>query len=132
MVIRIKKSPHLVFYCLMSLLASLLFVKFALGFNIPKIALTAVIVLIAILGDRNELLAVSLSCIPLHEAVDFYVALFACTVCLMAKSFRSVKVGPPVALCGVIILWEVLHIFEVGFNCFYLNFNNRLDTEQFK
>lgn len=116
MVIRIKKSSHLLFGFLVILLVTLLFVRYAFSVDIPKNLITCIILAIAALGSRDEILAISLCCIPMHEAVDFYIALAICAVALAIKTFRSIRIGVPVILCLAIILWELSHSFLPGFD----------------
>jgi hypothetical protein len=84
--------------------------------DIPSIILTAVIMAIAVSGNRDEILAISFCCIPLHEAVDFYISLTVCAICLIWKSFRTVKIGLPIILFAVMVCWELLHCFSLEIN----------------
>ena len=78
--------------------------------------LTAIIVAIALFGSQEEILAISLCCIPLHEAIDFYVVLVACALLLIVKANRTIKFGPSMFVCFFVIAWELLHtlIIEVS------------------
>ena len=114
MVIRIKKSSHLTFACLTTLLMGLVFVRYAFGINIPGILLTAVIIAIAAIGDRDEIIAISMCCIPLHEAIDFYISLAFCAMILAIKCYDRIRIGFIAILCVVMIIWELLHFFSPG------------------
>lgn len=120
MVIQIKKNSHLGFICLVALLVALLFVRYAFMIDIPSILLTAVIMVIAVSGNRDEVLAISFCCIPLHEAVDFYISLTVCALCLIWKGFRKVRIGLPIILFATITCWELLHCFSVELNLVHL------------
>lgn len=115
MIIRIKKESHFGFACLLTLLILMLFVRYSLGIEIPRIFLTLVIIAIAFIGTQDEVLAISLSCIPLHEAIDFYVALVACAGILIVKSNRAIKFGVSILLGISLVALELLHMltFEV-------------------
>jgi len=111
MVIRLKNNSHKAFLLLITLLISLVFVRYTFSIDIPKLFLTLVILLVALLGNRDEILAIALCCIPLHEAVDFYISIAICTVIWTVKSFRNVKIRFPFILCLAIISWELMHFF---------------------
>ena len=114
MVVRIKKSSHLVFACLTVLLIGLVFVRYAFSINIPGILLTAVIIAIAALGDRDEIIAISMCCIPLHEAIDFYISLAFCAMILAIKCYDRIRIGFLSILCIIMVIWELLHFFSPG------------------
>jgi len=116
MVIRLKNNSHKAFLLLITLLISLVFVRYTFSIDIPKLFLTLVILLVALLGNRDEILAIALCCIPLHEAVDFYISIAICTVIWTVKSFRNVKIRFPFILCLAIISWELMHFFIKGFD----------------
>lgn len=118
MILRIhkRKWDHFRFSVLFCLLAALLLIRYGLQLGIPRIALTAVIALIAFFGDRNEILAIALCCIPMHEMVDFSYALSACAGLFVMKNYSSVRVNLSVILVLFIILWELLHCLEPNFS----------------
>lgn len=116
MVLQIKKNSHLPFGCLLSLLIALVLVRYSFSIDIPGILLTAVIMIVAAIGDRDEILAISFCCIPLHEAIDFYIALVVCATFWLLKNYRSIRIGFPIVLCAVIVIWEIMHFFLKGFS----------------
>lgn len=111
MVIRIKKGSHLRFHCLFALLVGLLLVRYSFGIDIPRIILTSIIIASAFMGNRDEILAILLCCISLHEAIDFYIAIFACIMILFIKNHSCVKIKIFIASGLLMILWELLHCF---------------------
>lgn len=112
MVIRIKKSSHVGFISLLTLLSALLFLRYSFNIEIPRIILTAVIIVIALIGSPNEILAISLCCIPLHEAIDFYIALVACAIVLVVKTSRLMRSSIAIILGVTVVLWEALHCLQ--------------------
>ncbi len=111
MVIRIRKGSHIVFGCLLVFLITLLIARYSFNMDIPRIILTSIVILISIFGNYNEILAILFCCIPFHEAIDFYIALFACIVILIVKNHRLVEVKISI-VCGIVMLfWELLHFF---------------------
>ena len=81
------------FICLLGVLLTALAIRYAFQINIPRILLTILIFLIALLGDRNEIIALIICCIPLHEAVNLFYSLVGCVCVYLIKFHRSIRVG---------------------------------------
>ena len=113
---RIKKENHGVFSCLVTLLILLLFTRYSFNVDIPRVVLTSVVIAIAVIGTKDEILAISLCCIPLHEAIDFYIALIACAVMLIAKNPRLMKSKVFIILGLFVVFWELLHCVSIDFS----------------
>lgn len=111
-----KRWEHVRFYSLLCVLAVLLFVRYGLERDIPRIILTGTIAVIALLGNRNEILAIAMCCIPLHEAVDFFYAVVACAGVYILKYHRDIQIGVGVILTLIMIIWELLHCFTADFS----------------
>ena len=109
-------EKHTRFYILLSCLLVLLMIRYGLQIGIPRAVLTAIIALIAVSGSRNEILAIAMCCIPLHEAVDFFYVLVACAGAYVIKNNKKVRINLGVCLTLLIILWELLHCFDPGFS----------------
>ncbi len=116
MVTQIKKRSKFLFTCFLAILIAATITRYAFGIEVPRILLTLIIIAAAFFGDRNETIAISFCCIPLHEAVDFYIALVACAVIWLAKNIGSIRIGIPVLVCVVMIVWEISHFFLPGFD----------------
>jgi len=69
-----------------------------------------------VLGNRNEILAIAMCCIPLHEAVDFFYAVVACAGVYVLKYPREIRISLRVVLVLIMICWELLHCFTVDFS----------------
>lgn len=115
----VKINKRIAFYILMTVLILLVLARYAFFMDIPRLVITGIIVMIALMGDRNEILAIAMCCIPLHEAVDFYTAIAICGALLIVKTLSSVRVGASVILVITMIVWELLH-------CLLINFDLRL------
>ncbi len=85
------------------------FGRYSFDLNIPQFILTSVVLFIALIGDKNEVLAISMCCIPLHSIIDFYLAIGICVIMYIFKNIRTLKVGPAITLGIIMVLWEVLH-----------------------
>lgn len=118
MILRIQKSTreHSRFYVLLTCLMMLLMIRYGLQIGIPRIVLTGTVALIALMSDRDEILAIAIACIPLHEAVDFFIALVACAGVFVLKHYRSFRINISVCLVLLLIVWELLHCFTPAFS----------------
>lgn len=118
MILRIhkQKREHIRFYTLILALIVLLFARYGLEIGIPRIVLTGTIALIAVLGNRNEIMAIAMCCIPLHEAVDFFYAVVACSGVYVLKYHREIRINLGVILVMAMICWELLHDFSADFS----------------
>ena len=112
----LTKKSRKRFWCLLGLLLLLIMVRYGFQTDIPRVAFLLVIGLIAIFGDRDEILAMLMCCIPLHESVDFFYAVVLCTVVYVCKQFHKLRLETNVMLVVLIVLWELLHCFGTSFS----------------
>lgn len=113
---RIRRESHTRFWMLLSLLLLLVAVRYSLQVDIPRAVYLVVIVLICLLGDQDEIIAMLMCCIPLHESVDFFYALVFCTAIYIFKSRISIRLNLSVILIFAMIIWELLHCFMSDFS----------------
>ncbi len=73
--------------------------------------LTVIVIAMGMVGNQNETLAIAMGCIPLHQAIDFYIAIVMLAVILILKSIRQIRIGIPVFLVILMVVWELLHCF---------------------
>ena len=111
-----KKRTHIQFGCLLCILLLLIMVRYAFQIDIPRIIFLLIIAMIAIFGDRNEIIAMCICCIPLHESIDFYYALVICMVVYVFKYHRSFSFGANLVLFLIVMSWELLHCFSTSFH----------------
>ncbi len=112
----LPKKSHLVFWGLLGGLILLITVRYAFQVDIPRALFLLVIGLIVLLGDQNEIVAMILCCIPLHESIDFYYALVLCTAVYVFKYSRHIRLGTNVLLVLLCIVWELLHCMRSSFS----------------
>lgn len=110
------KRSHLRFGLLLGLLLTLILVRYAFQIDIPRIVLLAVIALTALLGDKNEIIALCIAFIPMHESIDFYFALVICMAVYILRYFREFRIGYAVLLVFVVCIWEALHCLQTTFD----------------
>ena len=108
-------EKHGRFYILLACLLVLLITRYGFQIDIPRIVLTAIIAIIALLGDRDEILAITMCCIPLHGAVDFHYALMACSLFFVLKYPDGFRINLVVCIVLLSIMWELLHCFTSDF-----------------
>lgn len=113
-----KQTPnaHRRFYLLLSLLLSLVLVRYAMQIPIPRAIFLPVIALICLLGDRDEIIALTMCCIPLHESIDFFYALVFIMAIYLFKNRRTVKIQLALILVLGMVVWELLHCLKSGFS----------------
>lgn len=115
MKIDLTKKGRKRFWCLLGLLLLLIMVRYGFQTDIPRVVFLLVIGLIAILGDRDEIIAMLMCCIPLHESVDFFYAVVICTVAYVCKQFHKLRLKANVILVVLILVWELLHCLGTSF-----------------
>ena len=111
-----EKKSHKRFGWLLGLLIFLIMVRYALQIDIPRVVFLGIIGMIALLGDRDEIVAMCICCIPMHESIDFFYSIVICAAVYVLKFFRSLRIGTSVPLVLLIIGWELLHCFRTSFN----------------
>ena len=89
----------------------LMMLRYSFSILIPRILLTALVAVMAMIGGKNENVAVLMSLIPLHNAVDFYIALMLCIAVFAVKYYSDMRIGNFVVLAGIMIAWELLHCY---------------------
>lgn len=112
----VMKKDRRRFWCLLGLLLLLTMVRYALQIDIPRFVFLVVIGVIAIFGDRDEIIAMCICCIPLHESIDFFYALVICVGVYIVKFFRQIRLGTNLVLVLLIMAWELLHCFRTQFD----------------
>lgn len=117
-----KQSGHVRFYILLAMLLGLAFVRYSLQIGIPRELLMVMAVLIAMTGSRDEIIAVCLCCIPLHESLNLYYTLILCILVYAVKFPQDLRINPTIIPILLLVVWELLHCFGedfsiVGFIC---------------
>lgn len=111
-----KQRGRVWFWCLLALLLTLCFVRYALQVNFPQIILLGLAVLIAFLGNRDEIIAICICCIPLHTSFNYAYAVLLGIVIYAVKYAHTIKLNTTIILVVLIFLWELLHCFGESFS----------------
>ena len=104
-----KPKGRLRFYGLLWILMALIITRYSFMIDVPRLAFLGIILLIVATGDRNEIIAMCMCCIPLHASVDFYYAVVVCVVGYVLKYPGTIRINMSLLPVLVIIIWELLH-----------------------
>ena len=110
------KNKHTGFYVLVAILMVLTLAKYAFLLNIHKLILTFIVILMSFLGDKDEIFATIMCCIPLHNSINFYVATSVCSVVLVFKYLNEFRFKGHIILVLSMIIWELLHCLDGNFD----------------
>lgn len=113
---KIKLSKKRIVYVLFSFLLLMVFMRYGLQINIPREILLAVATSILILGDTNELIAICISCIPLHTSLDYLYVLLIGIAIFVIKNAKKIKIDMISIVILLIIIWEIMHGFMGTFS----------------
>ena len=114
--IRKYSNNHKRFYLLLGALLALIFVRYAFLIDIPRMIFVGVIVCMSLLADKDELLALYVCCIPLHESIDLFFSLAFITAIFVFKWFKEIRLHLDVFIIWIMILWELLHCLWQDFS----------------
>ncbi len=111
-----KEQSYARFWAFLALLSAMVFVRYGLQINIPRVFALVPIVAIAILGNQTEVMAICMCLIPLHESLDFYYALVLVAAIYAVRFYQRIKINASFFLMLVIVAWELLHCFVTDFS----------------
>lgn len=109
---RTERHSNRGFAWLLGFLLLLIFCRYALQINIPRILFLVILALMAVRGTQTQLIAICICMIPLHESVDFYYSLVICAVIYVMKFYRRIRINLATLLVLTLIVWELLHCFS--------------------
>ena len=112
----LEQKGHRRFWWLLGVLLMMIMVRYAFQIDFPKVAFLAIIILIALLGDQNEIMAMCICLIPMHESVDFFYAIAIIIGTYVFKYHKQIRLGPQILLTFLVIVWELLHCFRSSFS----------------
>ena len=83
----------------------LIMLRYAFQIDIPRIIFLAIIAFIVILGDKDEIVALCICFIPLHESIDFFYALVISVAVYVFKYYKGFRFGANLVLLLSIMIW---------------------------
>ena len=111
-----QERSYLRFWVLFAALSAMIFVRYGLQIGIPRVLALVPVVVIALLGDKTELIAICMCLIPFHESLDFYYALVLVIAIYVFKNFRQIRINASFFLMLLMVLWELLHCLAGDFS----------------
>lgn len=111
-----KKHSRVMFWTLLSILLGLCIVRYALQVSFPRVILLGMVILIAALGDRDEIVAVCICCIPLHTSLHYAYAVLISVVIYIVKFSENMKMNSLVMVFAAMLVWELMHCFGQPFS----------------
>lgn len=111
-----KRSDHQRFLVFLSILLVMVFIRYALQIDLPRVVYLGIIFLIVALGDPTEIIAMCMCCIPLHESIDFFYAVVICVAIYLVKYHRTIRINSSIFVVLTMIVWELLHCFGNAFS----------------
>lgn len=102
-------ASHMLFYIAYIAFMFSIFAKNIFSYNISVTIILGLSVVVAVLGDKNEIIAFSISLMPLSSAFQYRYALLACIVIYVAKFLSTVKYAGSYIIMLAMFVWELLH-----------------------
>lgn len=107
-----KKNNRHIFWMLFALLITLIFVRYVLRISFPWVVFLGVVAAIALVGDRDEIIAMCLCCIPLYSSLQYIYALAICMFFYVVKFHDDIRINCWIVPILLMLLWEWLHCFD--------------------
>lgn len=109
------RSGRTGFFVLLFTLLACCVVRYTLQIDIPQMLLLGIAVGIAVIGDRDEIMAMCACSIPLYTSFEYGHAVLICSVIYALKYGRRLRFNQAVLPLFAIVLWETLHCFGGSF-----------------
>ena len=104
-----EKHSRLPFYLGMALMIFAIFARNILDLPIPVIAILAIGALVAVISDRDEIIALAIACIPMSAAFQYKYLLFICIIVYVVKFGKDIKITSAVLPLAFMVVWEFIH-----------------------
>ncbi len=106
----------------------LIFAKNIIGLPIPASLLLAVTALIAIVGNREEIVIMGICCIPFYVAFQYKYTLLFCMIIYTFKYPKDIKMNQYAIPLLIMMVWEFLHAlkYEFALNEYFRNFSEMI------
>lgn len=113
--IKQEKKRRGIFYILLSMLLSLCVIRYTFQINIPLGVLVGIAILGMFLGDQDEIMAMSMCCIPLHTSFQSVYAVLSGVVFFAFRYRKKIRLNMAIIPMMMMILWETVHCFGQKF-----------------
>lgn len=112
---KFKFNSQWAFYALTALLMLMLLARYALGVDIPEMLFIGVSLLMVISGNRDQVLAVLVMCVPLCMVFSTIYTCLAGIVTWTVRYKDQIRVNPTFLPVLLMLIWELLHCLFGGF-----------------
>lgn len=104
------------FVLLLAVLLTVIGIRYSFQIDIPRAVFVGMIIVIALLGDRNEIISLIVCCIPLHESVDLFYSVVSCVLIYFLKFHRTIRINSSIMVFLIMFVWELLHYLGAQFS----------------
>ena len=105
-----KERYSYVFWLMMDAFYVLFAVRYVLHVNFPAIVFLAWVTVMSFVFDKDEIIALVISFFPLYPGFQYKYAILICTVVLLLKCFRKIRINAIVYFVAALMMWELLHL----------------------
>ena len=105
-----------VFFVYLLLMLVGLFLRNAMGINLPPILFLAFTAIPLILGDQSHIIATAVCCIPFSTGFQYKYAILFCIAALVLKNRKHFRMNPVLIAVLGLAFWELLHGIGGGFS----------------
>ena len=109
-----KKSISYLF--LWVLLFGAIFLRYVLYVDFPRPILLIIFTMLALRANKEELLAMSACCIPLHTSMNIHYGIIACILVYLIKYGKQMKFGVGFLPLIFLWVWELIHCFVYNYS----------------
>jgi len=109
-----RRNNHTLFSIGFVLLLCMIFLKYSVQIDFSEYILLAIFICTAFISDRNELIALSVCCIPFISSFHYIYAILVCEILLIYKLKNEIRIKAEVVILIILIVWELLHCFTLG------------------
>ncbi|MBE6596316.1 MAG: hypothetical protein E7641_01475 [Ruminococcaceae bacterium] len=102
----------------MAVMVLAIFARNVFDLPIPVLIILAIGAFIALIGDRNEIIALIICCIPMSAAFQYKYLIFICILLYALKFMKDIRFSFVVFPLAFMMVWELLHAFEYAFSAY--------------
>ena len=111
------RFKHLIFYLCMTLFWGTLALKNLVGLNIPVFIFLIYTIIVSLICDRDEMIALAASCIPFSSSLQYRYILLIIAGIYIFRFYSDFKKTKLWAIFGLfIVIWEGIHFATFGFS----------------
>jgi len=105
-----------IFYFYLSSMLILLFLRNAIGVNIPVVFLLLLTIIPSFFGTKDHIVATAVCCIPMSTGFQYKYALFICISAIVIRYRSQIRLSQVAYPVFFMMFWELLHGFTGQFS----------------